>query len=64
MNMRLKVDYCFKNEHATCGFTSGSIDYPRNPRKETASEVMRLLEAASEKEKKPVILVGFYEYGI
>lgn len=59
---RLCVEYAFKNENATCGYTAGKIIYPRNPRNEIASEIMRALKAAEESEKKPLIFVGYVLY--
>ena len=61
--MRINVEYCFPNENATCGYTKGKIDYPKNPRKTTGSEVCRLLAAAAEKEKRPVIFIAYNLYG-
>jgi len=58
----LCVEYAFKNENATCGYTAGRLTYPRNPQKELASEITRVLKAAEEKEKKPLIFVGYILY--
>lgn len=60
---RLIVEYTFKNDNAQTGYSKGRLDYPRNPNKHTAAEVERIMKAAEQKENKPVILVGFIEYG-
>jgi len=61
--MKLQVDYCWKDNNAPKGYLKGSITYPRNPRKTVESEIARVMKAAEEKEKKPLIVVGFIEYG-
>lgn len=58
----LEVEYCFRNEVARCGFTKGHITMERNPRKVVEFEVERILKVAEEKEKNPVIFIGYVLY--